>query len=186
MKHIGTKRMETERLILRPFIDEDASAMYKNWASDPEVTRFLTWPTHSDVEISKMIVSHWVSLYGETNHYQWAIVLKEINEPIGSIAAVSVNDALDKVEIGYCIGQTWWHRGITTEALRAVMDFFFSEVGVNRVEARHDPRNPHSGAVMAKCGMRFEGIQRQADINNMGRCDVAWYGRLASDEGANL
>ena len=48
----------------------------------------------------------------------------------------------------------WWHRGITSEALKAVMDFFFDEVEVNRVESRHDPRNPHSGMVMQKCGMK--------------------------------
>ena len=183
MRHLGTKQLETVRLELRPFLESDAPAMYNNWASDPEVTQFLTWPPHSKVEISRMIISHWMSLYEEVNHYQWAIVLKEIGEPIGSISVVSMDDALEKVEIGYCIGKTWWHRGIMTEALTAVMDFFLTQVGVYRVEARHDTRNPHSGAVMLKCGMSFEGIHRQADCNNMGRCDVAWYARLAADKG---
>ena len=52
MKHQGTKTIETPRLILRRFTLEDAPAMYRNWASDPEVTKFLTWPAHSSVEIS--------------------------------------------------------------------------------------------------------------------------------------
>ena len=52
MKHKGTKYIETERLILRPFTMEDTSAMYKNWASDEDVTKFLMWPAHKDVSIS--------------------------------------------------------------------------------------------------------------------------------------
>ena len=55
-----------------------------------------------------------------------------------------------------------------SEALGAVIDFLFDEVGVNRVESRHDPRNPNSGAVMKKCGMKFEGTLRQSDRNNQG------------------
>ena len=59
------------------------------------------------------------------------------------------------------------------------MDFFFDEVGVNRVESRHDPNNPNSGAVMRKCGMTFEGTLRQSDWNNQGICDASWYALLA-------
>jgi ribosomal-protein-alanine N-acetyltransferase len=68
-----------------------------------------------------------------------------------------------------------------TEALSAVVDFLFKEVGVNRVEACHDPSNPHSGDVMRKCGMQYEGTQRQAGINNQGLCDMSWYAILAGD-----
>ena len=65
--------------------------------------------------------------------------------------------------------------------MKAVMDYMFDEVGVNRVESRHDPRNPNSGAVMRKCGMRFEGTLRQSDWNNQGICDASWYGLLAEE-----
>ena len=181
MNHLGTKYMETSRLILRPFTLEDAPAMYENWASDDVVTKFLTWPTHENVEISRMVISDWVSHYGENNYYQWAIVPKELGQPIGSIAAVAVNDRVGKVEVGYCIGKQWWHRGITTEALEAVIRFFLDEVGMNRVEASHDSHNPHSGGVMKKCGMQYEGTQRQAGVNNQGLCDMSWYAILASD-----
>lgn len=181
MKHLGTKNIETDRLILRQFTLGDAGAMYRNWASDPEVTKYLTWPTHSSVEISRTVLSDWVSHYAEENYYQWAIVPKDLGEPIGSISAVHLNDRVGKIEIGYCIGQAWWHQGITTEAMGALIRFLLDEVGANRVEACHDPNNPHSGAVMAKCGMQFEGIQRQAGINNQGLCDLRWYAILASD-----
>jgi RimJ/RimL family protein N-acetyltransferase len=85
--------------------------------------------------------------------------------------------------IGYCIGRNWWHQGYTSEALQALLDFFFDEVGVNRVETRHDSRNPHSGGVMRKCGMHCEGVLRQSDWNNQGICDAVWYGILASERG---
>lgn len=186
MNHTGTRKLETPRLILRPFTMEDAQAMYCNWASDSEVTKYLTWPTHASVEISRMVLSDWVSHYREENYYQWAIVPRELGQPIGSIAAVHMNERVGKVEIGYCIGRSWWHSGIMTEALGAVVNFFLTEVGANRVEACHDPRNPHSGAVMAKCGMAYEGIQRQAGMNNQGLCDLSWYAILASDREGQL
>lgn len=61
------------------------------------------------------------------------------------------------------------------------MDFFFDIVGVNRMESRHDPRNANSGAVMRKCGMRYEGTLRQSDWNNQGICDASWYALLAEE-----
>lgn len=181
MKHIGTQTIETERLTLRKFKAEDAAAMYKNWASDPEVTKFLTWPTHTSVEISEWVIGDWVKNYENDNYYQWAIVLKEIDEPIGGIAAVQLNEDVGMAHIGYCIGRNWWHQGITSEALKAVIDFFFDQVEANRIEARFDPRNPNSGKVMAKCGMKFEGTLRCSDKNNQGICDVSYYGILKSE-----
>jgi ribosomal-protein-alanine N-acetyltransferase len=68
-----------------------------------------------------------------------------------------------------------------TEALGAVMTFLFDHVQANRIDSRHDTRNPRSGAVMVKCGMVFEGIHRQSDRNNQGICDAAWYAALRSD-----
>ena len=182
MIHCGTKRLETERLVLRRFTLEDAEAMYRNWASDSEVTRFLTWPTHPNVGVTRHVLENWISSYGEDAYYQWAIVLKvEGDEPIGSIAAVKMDESISMVHIGYCIGRKWWHRGITSEALKAVMEFFFDQVGVNRIEARYDINNPHSGMVMRKCGMRYEGTLRSAGLNNQGICDERYYAMLKSD-----
>ena len=181
MNHRGTKVLETERLILRKFEASDAPAMYKNWASDPEVTKFLMWPTHTSEEVSKAVLESWVPCYKDDNYYHWAIVLKEIGEPIGSMGAVQQDEAIGMAHIGYCIGRNWWHMGITSEALQAVMDFLFDEVGMNRIESRHDPRNPNSGKVMMKCGMKYEGTHRMADHNNQGICDAAYYALLKSE-----
>lgn len=181
MEHRGTKTMETERLILRPFRAEDAECMYRNWASDPEVTRFLTWPTHESVDVSAQVVDGWVRERDNLSSYQWAVELKEIHEPIGSISAVKTDDRTRSATVGYCIGRRWWGRGITAEALKAVMAFFFEEVGMNCVNAYHDPRNPNSGRVMRKCGMSYEGTWRAGGVNNQGICDEVWYSILRDE-----
>ena len=181
MKPLGTKTLQTERLLLRPFAQDDASAMFANWASDPDVTKYLTWPTHTDVGATRLVLGDWASRYDDPTWYQWAIVPKELGEPIGSIAVVKRNDDVQSVHIGYCIGKRWWRQGFTSEALAEVIRFFFEDVGVNRVDSRHDPRNPNSGRVMARCGMRLEGTMRQADRNNQGLCDYCEYAILAED-----
>ena len=184
LKHCGTQSIESERLLLRRFSLDDAEAMYRNWASDPEVTRFLTWPAHASVDITRAVLEDWVASYQKADYYQWAIVLRENgDEPIGSISAVGLRDDISMVHIGYCLGKAWWRRGIMSEALRSVMDFFFDQVGANRIESRHDPKNPHSGMVMKKCGMRYEGTMRSSDRNNQGVCDACWYALLRSDRG---
>ena len=176
--HSGTQRIETSRLVLRKAQAEDAQAMFRNWASDGEVTKFLTWPTYTQVETAHEILNLWVKNYEQPDYYQWMIVPKELGEPIGSISVVNHRDDIAEAEIGYCIGRAWWHRGIMTEALTAVMEYLFDQVGMNRIEARHDVNNPHSGAVMKKCGMRYEGTHRAADRNNQGICDTAIYAML--------
>jgi ribosomal-protein-alanine N-acetyltransferase len=182
MKHLGTRELETDRLVLRGFRMDDAEAMYRNWASDPEVTKYLTWPPHADIDASKQVLDEWVGQYENNNFYQWAIVLKTNgDEPIGSISVVHGDDAIRMVHVGYCIGKQWWHRGITPEAFAAVIKFLFCEVGVNRIESRHDPNNPNSGKVMQKCGLTYEGTMRQADVNNQGICDFSLYALLAAD-----
>lgn len=181
MTNRGTKTIETERLLLRRFNKDDAEAMFRNWESDPKVTEFLRWPTAVDVSEAEAVLFDWIKGYEDPGFYQWAIVLKEIGEPIGSISAVGKNERLNIVHIGYCIGSKWWHRGITTEAFGAIIPFLFEEVGVNRIESQHDPNNPNSGKVMQKCGLRYEGTLRQADWSNKGVVDACVYSLLRSE-----
>lgn len=182
MNHKGTKIIETENLILRKFKFSDADAVYKNWASDSDVTKFLTWGPMGNVDVSKNVVKSWVGEYEKENFYQWAIVLKSNGEePIGTISTVRQNEEIGMVHIGYCIGKKWWNKGITSEALNAIIKYFINEVEVNRIESRHDPLNPSSGKVMIKCGMKYEGTMRKADINNQGICDCAMYALLSED-----
>lgn len=165
----STKRIETDRFILRPFRESDAQKMFDNWASDPEVTKFLTWPTHTSVDVTRAIIGTWIPLI-ETE-CNWCIALKENDEPIGSIAVVNVED--DVPEIGYCISRKYWGQGVTAEAARAVIGYLMNECGAKRVIAKHDVNNPNSGKVMMKAGMHF--AETKEAVNNTGKCTVKVY-----------
>lgn len=178
MNHKGTITIETTRLILRKFNINDSTASFYNWTGDEMVTEYLRWPTHKKLDVTQRIVQEWVNGYEKLDFYQWAIVLKEINEPIGTISVVELDEKTEKVHIGYCIGSKWWHLGYTSEALAAIIPFFFEQVGVNRIESQHDPKNVNSGKVMEKCGLVCEGILRQADWSNKGIVDACIHGML--------
>ena len=181
MNKAGTQRIETDRLILRRFVADDASEMYQNWASDPEVTRFLTWPTHTGVDVSRSVVNNWISRYDDGAFFNWAIVWKENGSVIGNISVVHLNEDIGEAEIGYCMSRDLWGRGIMPEALIAVERYLFETVGVDRISARHDTNNPKSGRVMEKAGMKQEGSMRRAGKNNQGICDVILYAILRND-----
>lgn len=181
MDHRGTKVLETERLLLRPFRTEDAEAMFRNWASDPEVTRFLTWPPHASPELTRSLTAQWAEAAGDRRVYQWAIVSKAQGEPIGSLSVVRIDEGTESMELGYCIGKRWWGQGLMTEAVRTVVAYLFAEVGALRVCARHDVENPASGAVMRRAGMTKEGVLRQGGRNNRGIVDTAVYSILRDE-----
>ena len=181
MKHIGTKEYVTERLILRPFTEDDAEAVFNNWASDDEVTKYLTWPTHSSVDVSREYVSYCIQQYTKPSRYQWGIELKNTHKLIGNISVVSSIEELECMELGWVIGRAYWGNGYMPEAAAKVIDVLFDEVGANCVYAGHDVNNPKSGRVMQKIGMRFEGVLRQFGKNNQGIVDVARYSIVKSE-----
>lgn len=164
MNNLGTVTLETERLILRKFKIEDAENMYNNWASDPEVCKYLSWNYHKDVEETKEIVKMWINNY-ENNFYQWVVELKETHEIIGSIGAVNVREKDLNVEIGYCYGKKYWNKGYGSEALKKIIEFFIKECGCHLVEAMYMSDNPASGKVMEKVGMTKETSLRDRIVN---------------------
>lgn len=181
MEHKGTARLETERLILRRFTVEDAQDMFDNWAHDPEVAKYVTWAPHPDAAATKELLTLWSAQAEEMDTYNWCIVWKQSGEAIGNISVVRLHERAETAEIGYCLSARFWGQGIMTEAFRAVIAYLFTCVGVNRIEARHDTRNPASGRVMEKCGMTKEGVLRQRERNNAGRCDLAIYSILREE-----
>ena len=92
MEHKGTITIETKRLVLRAFVIEDAPLAFANWESDDNVTEFLRWQTYHSVDAVKEVLAEWVENYADKSFYHWAIVLKEINEPIGTISAVDMDE----------------------------------------------------------------------------------------------
>ncbi len=181
MKHLGTKTMETDRLILRKFELTDAEDMYRNWANDDDVTRHITWATHKNIDETRNVVEGYVKESSRDDYYHWCIAEKGTNELVGSIGAFRLYEDIKTFEIGYCIGKKFWNKGITTEAMKALIKFFFEEVEVNRIEAKYDTKNPASGRVISKSGLKFEGILRQAGKNNTGIVDLAVCAILKED-----
>lgn len=181
MNHLGTNQLETGRLILRRLTMHDAEAVYTNWASDDNVTKFLTWPTHQSVEISRSYMEFCVKGYENPSFYQWGLELKGTHELIGNISVVNVIDEIESLELGWAIGRKYWGNGYTAEAALAIINYLFDKVGANRICAGHDVNNPNSGRVMQKAGMKFEGVLRQSGRNNQGIVDMAHYSILRSD-----
>ena len=181
MNKAGTQKVETQRLILRRFKIEDAEDMYNNWASDPEVTRYLTWPSHASIEVTRSLLGEWISRYEDGGYFNWVIEYKETGSAIGNISVVKLNEDIDAADMGYCMSRTYWGQGLMPEALQAVMTYLFDVVGLRRIAACHDVNNPKSGRVMDKAGMKQEGIFRSAGKNNLGICDVVWHSMIRSD-----
>lgn len=184
MHHIGTKEIETDRLLLRRFTKADAQAVYTNYARDDLATKYLTWPSHQDVSVTEAILDTWVEGYGDLAQYKWAITLKEQpGEALGDITASIPHEfeKIDACEIGYVLSPKLWGQGYMSEAMKAVTKYLLKEAGFNRVIARHDVANPASGKVMQKAGLQFEGIHRQGSLNNSGIIDTAQYAILKED-----
>ena len=131
MNHKGTVPIETERLLLRPFIEADIQPAFANWTSDEAVTKFLRWPTHPDVETTTSVIREWIQSYSRKDFYQWAITLKGSDcGLVGTISVVELYEKTYTVHVGYCIGSRWWNQGITSEAFTGIIPFLFEAVAV--------------------------------------------------------
>ena len=90
MNHLGSLVMKTEQLYLRPFVLEDAPAMFENWASDPETLKYVTWDAHASSERTRESIKRWIEQYLKPDTYKWAICLKTSpDQVIGDISVVS-------------------------------------------------------------------------------------------------
>ena len=145
--------LETERLILRPWREDDAEELYK-YASDPDVGPAAGWPVHTSVENSREIISSVLSAEGT-----YALVLRETGLPVGSIGIMhdkNVPTGENEAEIGYWIGKPFWGRGLVPEAVEAALHCCFEELGCERVWCAFYEGNEKSRRVQEKCGFVFE------------------------------
>jgi RimJ/RimL family protein N-acetyltransferase len=152
---LGTPTLETPRLILRPWREDDAAALFLH-AKDPSVGPMAGWPPHTSVADSRRIIRD-VLAVPET----YAIVLKrfsEVDHPIGSIGlmvggASSLGIADDEAEIGYWVGRIHWGHGYMPEAVREVMRHAFEDLGLSRIWCGYDEGNDKSRRVQEKVGL---------------------------------
>ncbi len=177
LNHKGTLTMTTDRLTLRQFSMDDVPAMYKNWATDEKVLKYVSWKMHANAEETRELLEKWTAQYTEEkDRYNWAIVY--MNEAIGGINLHNVSNKNLSAEMGYNIGSKWWNMGLMTEAVGAVLDFAFREVGFNKICAMYDTENIGSGRVMQKNGMVEEGLFKMHTRRKDGTWgDMAFYSK---------
>ena len=173
--------IKTKALLLRPMKMRDAADIFR-YASDPEVSKYVLWEPHRSVSDTRTYIRYVRRLYRRGLPSSWAVVDLSSSVVIGSIGFMSYSAVHHSAEIGYSFSREVWNRGYATQAVNAVIHISFQSLpGLNRIEAQHDVRNPASGRVMMKCGMKYEGILRSRVFNKSEFVDTALYAILRSD-----
>jgi len=150
--------IETERSFLRRPRPEDANAMFTSWAQDLDVTCYLTWRPHQNIEESHMIIRRCLKLWEENERFPYIIVAKDNGNAVGMIDPRIEGH---KVGIGYVLARAQWGRGYMTECTRVIIDWAFQQKGIHRVYATTDVDNIGSQHVLEKAGMIREGLLRR-------------------------
>lgn len=178
----NTKKLETDRLILRKFNNNDYIKMFENWATDENVTKYVSFEPHKNYEETKQIVNEWIKEY-DNGSYNWVVELKENHEIIGNISVIELSKKHNNCELGYVFGSKYWGQGYATEALKSVLHYLIYECNFNLVEAKHHAANPASGRVMKKAGMKKDGILRSRRKNKLidGYDDIVVYSIMRED-----
>ena len=177
---IAQPLLRTDRLVLRPFTFDDATAvqLLAGAAEVADTTLHIPHP-YSAEAAEQWIVTHeiaWEDGMGAT----YAVTEAATDTVTGAVTLV-IAPQHARAEIGYWIGVPFWNRGYCTEAARAVMALGFRTLGLHRIQSRHLMRNPASGRVMQKLGMKLEGINRHAVRKNDRFEDLAVYAMLADE-----
>jgi len=154
--------IETERLILRVPVMEDATAMLETYARDPEVTRYLTWKPLQSLEEAETALRSRVEGWRKGISFSWTILLKEGGTLAGTI---SLRPQGLRLNMGFVVARPYWGRGYTTEAVRPVVDWALAHPAVYRVSAVCDAENLASARVLEKIGMQLEGTLRRWDVH---------------------
>ena len=156
--------LETERLILRPWCEEDAEDLYR-YASDVEIGPPAGWPPHTSVENSREIIRT-VLLKPET----YAVCLREGGKPIGSIG-FHRNDLAqydDEYELGYWIGKPFWGKGLIPEAAREMLRYAFENLKMNRIWCGYYEGNEKSRRVQEKLGFVYQRATEGIEVSLLG------------------
>jgi ribosomal-protein-alanine N-acetyltransferase len=172
--------IETERLLLRKITLDDAAAIFE-YASDPQVSRYMPWEPHQSIAATYEYLAHVVERYQQHLPGPWGIIHKRDAKLIGTCAHGVWNHDHSRSEIGYVLNRSYWGQGYMPEAARAIIGFGFRELRLNRIEARCETANIGSARVMEKAGMTFEGVLRQQVYTKSRYRDMKIYSILRSE-----
>ncbi len=153
--------LETRRLLLRRMTVGDARDVFE-YASDPEVARYVMWDAHRSIGDSRSFLNRMIEGYGSGELFSWGMVHKESGRLIGTCGYDrSWVPEHGRAELGYALSSEYWGQGLMTEAVRAVIGFGFEKMKLNKIVARCFAENLASEKVMQKSGMSYEGTQRE-------------------------
>lgn len=172
--------LETERLILRKIKIEDLIDMYE-YTSDHIVTKHTSWDHHKTIDETRKWIEYIMDCYKKKKVTNWGLVHKDSQKFIGSCGFAWWSIEHSKAEIGYVLNPRYWGLGLMTEAINKVIEFGFTRMELNRIEATCKPDNIGSWQVMEKSGMRLEGVLRQYIKLRDEFIDVKLYSILKSD-----
>jgi RimJ/RimL family protein N-acetyltransferase len=173
--------LTTERLLLRPLVEADGPRV-RELASDETIARNTLDIPHPYPEgaAETWIAAH-PELWRQGSDVVFAVALRDSGLLVGCVGLSSVSQRHRRADIGWWVGREYWSRGYCTEAARALLDFAFGRLGLNRVYSSHYARNPASGRVMQKLGMKREGVQRR-HVERWGEFhDLVLYGILSEE-----
>ncbi|WGU92501.1 GNAT family protein [Paenibacillus dendritiformis] len=172
--------LHTERLHLRKMKVSDSSSLFKIW-SDPEVTKFMNINCFTDENEAKDMIKLLDELSQDNKAIRFSIIEIESNEIIGSCGYNSIDFENAKAEIGYDIARAFWGRGYASEAICSLLDYAFSSLKLNRIEAKVEPENVKSVKVLQKLNFTFEGTLRQYEKVKGKFNDLNMYSKLRTD-----
>ncbi len=172
--------LTTPRLILRPVRMSDAQDLYE-YSRDPQVAQHVLWEAHRSIHQTRAYIRYLLRQYRNAAPGTFAIALRDGGKVIGTIGFMWVQHENRSAEVGYSLSRAYWNRGYMSEALRAVLDFGFTKLNLNRIEAQHECDNPASGHVMKNAGMRHEGTLRERIYNKGRYADVELYAIVRRD-----
>lgn len=169
--------IDTARLVLRPYTLADA-ARVQQMCNDWEIAKTTLALPHPypDGAAEQWIATHAES-FEKGTLLSLAITLKPVGTVVGTVS-LSIRDVHSRGELGYMIAREHWNRGYCTEAARALIDYGFDKLDLNRIQAIHFTNNSASGRVMQKAGMTKEGILRRYVRNRGEFVDVVMYSIL--------
>lgn len=172
--------LQTERLVLRKMKASDAASMFTIW-SDPEVTKFMNINSFTDESQAVDMIEMLDKLSRENRAIRYSIIELESNEIIGSCGYNSFDFKNAKAEIGYDISKAFWGKGYAPEAILSLMDYAFSTLEFNRIEAKVELENINSIKVLQKLNFTFEGTMRMCEKSNEKFIDLSIYSKLITD-----